>query len=105
MKTIDWSIEKADLKDGLLQVRIKNKGNAHITISRMDVIGKDENDKDLFSKEISGGKILANNSRNHFIEIPPANCLKTRTLSVTVGVEGEVIKTELNVDKSMCNYK
>lgn len=105
VKTVGWSIEKSELTNGILRVKVKNGGNAHIATSKIDVTGKDENDKEVFFKEISGGYILANSSRYHTIEIPQADCLKTRTLNVAVDVEKSVIKTELKVDKSMCAHE
>jgi hypothetical protein len=105
VKKVDWSIEKAELVDSTLRVKIKNGGNTHIAISKMNVTGKDENDKEVFSKEISGGNILANRSRYHSIKILQAECLKTRTLYIAVVVEKSEIKTELNVDKPMCVHE
>jgi len=76
-------IAYADLQHGSVQGRISNDGNAHATVSTVELVGRDAHGAKVFEKTINGWYVLAGQSWDFSTGVGRA-CSKIRTLSVSV---------------------
>jgi fimbrial chaperone protein len=101
----DRSIEKVEIRDGNLLVRVKNGGNAHITVSKIRAKGVDDSGSEFFSREKAGLHILAGASKTYSIELTEEECLNTKSVKVGVEIKSQVMESAVDVDKAKCLHK
>ena len=90
-------IVKLELSKGVLHVGVRNTGNTHFTIKTVTATSGKE-----FTREVAGWYLLAGVTRDHAIELPPADCARLGKLDVTVATEQLELRGTLAVDASMC---
>lgn len=98
-------IEKTELVNGTLIVKVKNSGNTHIMASKIKAVGLDESGEEAFRKEITGWYVLSGISRVFPVEIPSEGCLKAKIIKVTVEDENSKTEASLKTDAVMCAPK
>lgn len=98
-------VEKMELSDGSLRVKVRNKGNSHIIISRVKAKGIDESGAEAFSAESPGWYVLAGGARGFVVDVAKENCLKAKEIKVEAEADKAVISGSLNVDKGLCADK
>ncbi len=98
----EGSVEKAELSQGNLLVRIKNSGNSHFIVSKIKATGQDESGKEAFSKEAAGWYVLSGGSRVFAVEVPKDDCLKAKEIKVEAEAEKLAMNGSLQVDKTLC---
>lgn len=99
------AIEKVELSEGSLKVRVKNSGNIHFIVSKIKAKGIDSSGAEVFSKEIGGWYVLSGISRTFFIDIPREECLKASVIEVSAEVENFKMEGKLDMDKAQCVEK
>lgn len=98
-------IEKMDISEGSLRVRVRNKGNSHIIIGRIKAKGIDEAGADAFAAESAGWYVLAGGARVFAVDVAKTDCLKAKEIKVEAEADKAVISGSLNVDKNLCADK
>lgn len=98
-------IEKMDISEGSLLVRVRNKGNSHIIISRIKAKGIDDSGADAFAAESAGWYVLAGGARVFAVDVAKEDCLKAKEIKVEAEADKAVIAKSLNVDKNLCADK
>lgn len=98
-------IEKMDISEGSLRVRVRNKGNSHIIIGRIKAKGIDEAGADAFAAESAGWYVLAGGARVFAVDVAKTDCLKAKEIKVEAEADKAVISGSLNVDKNLCTDK
>lgn len=96
------SIEKVEIRDGNLLVSVRNEGNAHITVSKIRAVGRDDSGRESFYKERPGLHILAGSSKTYAMEWTQEDCIRTRSVEIEVELDREVIESTLDVDQEIC---
>lgn len=96
------SITKTLLQKGKLAVHINNEGNSHFIIKKIDVRGISSSGEEVFKTETGGGYLHADRSKKIVIEVPPENCLNTKSLEVTVKTDKLSMVDKIVISKEMC---
>jgi len=95
-------IEKIELSKGQVNVRVKNTGNLHFTISSVEIKGKNSKGEEIFSKELSGWYLLSNVSRNYAASVPEGSCKDISTIEIVAKTSRFDISGNLDVVQEMC---
>ncbi len=98
----EWAIEKAELSEGMLLIKIRNGGNSHITVGKMKAKGVDASNQEVFQKEEAGWYVLPGVTRTFGIKIPGKECLKSSAIMVIAEVGESKKEAKLDVDKALC---
>ncbi|NOT98289.1 MAG: molecular chaperone [Sideroxydans sp.] len=104
-KLKDRKIIKLELADGSLSVTVKNAGNSHFVVGKINVKGLDESQSEVFSKEKGGWYVLAGASKAFPVDLPKEDCLKASKVKVEAEAEKDVMTSTLAVDKALCADK
>jgi fimbrial chaperone protein len=96
------SIERLSFSKGILNVRIKNNGNRHFIVGEITASGLDGRDREIFKTSGKGWYVLAGAEKTFQVNIPEADCQKASKLSVSVEVEQNLLKGNLDLDKRQC---
>lgn len=95
-------IEKMDISEGSIRVRVRNKGNSHILLSRIKAKGIDDSGADVFAAESPGWYVLAGGARGFTVDMAKEECLKAKEIKVEAEADKAVIAGSLQVDKNLC---
>lgn len=90
-------IQEPTLDKGRLSVVLKNNGNRHVRITRVNVSADAG-----FSREVAGWYSLAGTERTYALDLPRDVCRKAKTLSVAIEGEGVRADRQLHVDPARC---
>ena len=96
------SYEDARIENGRLQVRIKNSGNTHAIVQKINVTGLDEDGAIVFSKESSGWYVLPGISRAFSFDVAPEECRKASIMQIAGTAGDQPLRGQFNVDKASC---
>lgn len=96
------AIENTELLNGKIIVKVRNNGNSHIMAKKIKAVGLDETGKETFSKEITGWYVLPGISKPFPVDVPSEDCLKSKTIKITVEEEKSKAEANLTVDAAMC---
>jgi len=91
------SIEKIEIADKKLLIKIKNSGNTHAVVQKISVIGSDDKNTDIFKKDISGWYILPGVLKTFAVDISSEECRNAKVADVSVEVEKTVLKAKTNL--------
>lgn len=91
--------QKAEDRRNLV-VRVRNKGNVHISVKKIQATGLDESGKEIFSKEVAGWYVLPGVSGPFAVGISPEDCQQSKVIKVRVETEASSLKAELKMDKT-----
>lgn len=98
----EWAIEKAELSENMLVIKIKNGGNCHITVGKMRAKGIDTSNQEVFQTEDSGWYVLPGVTSTFRIKIPGKECLQSSSIMISVEVGESKKEAKLDVDKALC---
>lgn len=98
----EGKIESVFVKNGKVEVAVKNDGNLHFIITSLSIKGEDSQGKELFSKELGGWYLLNGTSRLYAAEIPPGVCADTARLKLEIKTNRFNLNDKFDMDKSMC---
>lgn len=90
------AIESITLRDGKLNVAVRNPGNLSFRIASVAARGE------AFAAEAGGWYLLAGATRVHTLDIPAEACRRLRRLDVTVKADKLSLEGGLDVDAGMC---
>lgn len=96
------SIEGLSFSKGILNVKIKNNGNRHFIVGEITASGLDGRGKGIFKTSGKGWYVLAGAEKTFQVNIPESDCQKASKLDVTVEVEQNLLKGNLDLNKSQC---
>jgi len=94
------SIASAEVAGGKLHVRVKNSGNTHTVVNKVQASGAAA--KDALSAEAGGWYVLAGATREFTVDLPEKACAKTDLIHVDVQASGGSIKADVQVDAGQC---
>lgn len=95
---VETEIQEPTLEKGRVSLRVRNPGNRHVRITRVNV-----SDDAGFSREVPGWYSLAGTERTYALELPRDVCRRARTLSVAIEGEGLRADRKLSVDPARCS--
>lgn len=95
-------IENIGLSKGLVNVRVKNTGNLHFTISSVEIKGRNSKGEEIFSKQLNGWYLLNNVSRNYSTPVREESCKDISSIETVVETNRFVITRNLDVVQEMC---
>lgn len=101
-QTNRMAIENTELSNGKIIVKVRNNGNSHIMASKIKAAGMDETGKETFSKEITGWYVLPGIAKPFPIDIASEDCLKSKTIKVSVEEEKSKAEAGMDVDAAQC---
>jgi len=96
------NITSFQVQEGKARFKINNGGNLHFIITSLHVKGRDNEGKEIFSKEFGGWYLLGGASRTYETTIPVDICNKLSTLDITGKTDRFTLNSNTPVSKSMC---
>ncbi len=96
------SIEGAELKDGMVVVRVRNSGNTHLVVRKVKASGVSASGAEVFSKDMGGWYVLAGLTRAYGLGVPEKGCLKAAKINVAVEAGKKTLEREVSVVKAAC---
>lgn len=103
----DGVVQSMALSDGGLTVRIRNKGNSHLILSRIKAKGIDAAGAETFVTESPGWYVLAGSARDFAVDVAKEGCLKTKEIKAIAETDADkvAITGSLAVDPALCAEK
>jgi len=95
-------IESFAVRNGKIEVRIKNEGNSHFMIQTTVIKGRNLEDKEVFSRELGGWYLLRGISRIYTIPVPEEICKNLARLDIEVKTDRFNLSGKLDVNQAMC---
>lgn len=89
------------LAHGTLQGRVSNNGNAHATVSTVEIAGRDGSGTKIFQKQINGWYVLPGEDWD-FQAALGRSCARIKTISVTVQSDAGRFDRMLTVSPASC---
>ncbi len=99
---ISPAIENVEVKKGELIVRLKNNGVMHYIPKMIVAAGYDSSGEKIFHKDIHGWYILPGYSRPFTADIPEKECLKIKSIDVSVKLESKSLDKKISIDSASC---
>jgi len=96
------SIEKIEISNGKIAVKVKNGGNKHFIAENISVLGSDSHGKEIFNTGTKGWYVLAGSAVTFEIELPEEDCYKADNVKVSVEAQGATMGKDLVLDSSWC---
>ncbi len=96
------AIEDMSLKNGKIQVSIRNTGNVYFRIYTVTFKGKTSKDEVLYKQEIPGWYLLYGKSRIYGTSIPLDICKRLSVIEVDARTTKIDLNRVLNVSREMC---
>ncbi len=100
--TRSGAIENAKLESGTVKFQVKNTGNAAFSLISVRTSGAGADGAKTFENQAAGWYVLAGGERAYEIAIPPAECLRTKTISLEAKTERDAWKASLAVTPEAC---
>jgi fimbrial chaperone protein len=98
----EGAVESPKLDGGELTFRVRNAGNIAFTLLSVRVSGTGADGATTFEKQADGWYVLAGGVREYGIPLPPADCVRTKTLAIEARTEQETFKASLGVTPESC---
>ena len=95
-------IEKVLLQNGALSIMMKNEGNSHFIIRKINVAGVNDDGKEVFNTATNGGYLLTGVKKSFMIEMSADKCLAAKTLKITIDTDKLSLNDEIDISKEMC---
>jgi fimbrial chaperone protein len=87
---------------GMLEVRLRNEGNAHFQARTIDVDGRDARGERVFSQRIDGWYVLANRERSYDVSVDPSVCAKMHDVQVTATTDAGTVTRRFPIGAASC---
>lgn len=100
--TRSGAIENAKLESGTVKFQVKNTGNAAFSLISVRTSGAGADGSQTFENQAAGWYVLAGGERVYEIAIPPADCQRTKTISLEAKTERDAWKASLAVALEAC---
>ncbi len=97
------SVESVSLEGGKLTIWVKNLGNVHFRINKVDVNGVDVAGRSIFKKSLAGWYVLHGKRKLFEVKVPEEVCKKLKELTISVDTDKEDFSSRLDVKHSMCS--
>ena len=99
----DRKLAGAALTKGGASIDVQNTGNVHFRIDGVKLEGFGDGGAKLFERAVQGWYVLAGGHKKYEVEVPAADCAKTRKLVFTVRLESEeTFQEPLDTPKGAC---
>lgn len=95
-------IVKTVVKDGVLELAVKNTGNAHLIIKAIHIKGADARGGQVFSRDINGWYLLSGVTRLYSTDLAD-KCGAISRIDVEVETSAHVLAGKIDVNKEMCH--
>lgn len=95
-------IEELAAHRGRLSFSVRNAGNVHLLAGEVRVRGIGARDEQLFERRTDGWYVLAGGARDYVLEIPSAECHKTRAVAVEVETEQGSVAERVELPPDGC---
>ena len=96
------TIGSSTMEKGRAVFRVDNNGNTHFIIRTLKVICKNDQGKEIFSKDLGAWYHLSGVSRTYETNIPHSICAKLAKIDVVVKTASNSMKGGLKVTDGMC---
>lgn len=100
--TRSGAIESAKLESGTVKFQVKNTGNAAFSLLSVRASGAGADGSQTFENQAAGWYVLAGGERAFEIAVPPADCLRTKTISLEAKTERDAWKASVAVAPEAC---
>jgi len=101
-EVLDGELIAAELEQGTLHSTLKNTGNVHFRINKVQLNGKDASGAEIFEREINGWYLLAGMSRTYSEEIPLQICQQLQEVEIKILTDQNNFERTIHVDSDMC---
>ena len=90
------------LSNGSLSFTVGNSGNTHFRITSLQVNGFGAGEQRVFSRQATGGYVLAHGSRNYELTVPKAACARVNRMNLSMETDHGKLRRELSVSAADC---
>lgn len=99
----DRKLAGAAVEKGKASIDVQNTGNVHLRVETLKLEGFGDGGAKLFERAVQGWYVLAGGHKRYQVEIPPADCARTRRLVFTLKTDAEEQYQEpLNTPQGAC---
>jgi len=99
---ISGKIIRADLENGAVRIGIRNTGNIHMRVNRIQLTGHDADGNEIFNQSLNGGYLLAGTERQFSDSIPASVCTQVKTVDIQVTSNENTLNGKIDVDQARC---
>jgi fimbrial chaperone protein len=96
------AIENAKLESGTVKFQVRNTGNAAFSLVSVHTSGAGADGTQTFENQAAGWYVLAGGERVYEIDVPAADCRRTKTISLEAKTERDAWKASLAVVPEAC---
>jgi fimbrial chaperone protein len=90
------------LQQGTLSFGLKNTGNVHFRVAKIQLSGMDASGSEVFSQELNGGYLLAGIERSFATVIPKDLCPDLHNIDIQIISDRIHLNGTIDVDKAKC---
>jgi fimbrial chaperone protein len=90
------------IRQGAMSLGLKNTGNVHFRVSKIQISGMDAKGSQVFSRTLDGGYMLAGSERTFAAVIPEDICPDLQDVDIQITSDRIHINGKVDVDKGMC---
>jgi fimbrial chaperone protein len=94
-------LDTLTLSRGTVYGRVSNDGNAHATVSTVDISGRDSTGAKVFDKQINGWYVLAGEDWDFSASLG-RSCSKIKTIAVTVQSDAGRLERTIDASQAGC---
>lgn len=95
--------EKVDLSpDGMVRLTVKNSGNTHFVVGKMNATGYNESDKDTFSVNTSGWYVLPGIAKEFLLKVNYDECVNTKIIKASFEVDKKSYDAQGEINTGKC---
>jgi len=102
VEEIKGAIVQTMIQKGALKIDLKNTGNAHFRVAKIQLSGKNGSGEQVFSQDLDGGYLLAGTARSFGADIPEDICTELRDIDIQVNSDRIHLSGKIDVDRTMC---
>ncbi len=101
-KTVTGEIVNLTLRNGTASFDVRNTGNMHFSVSRIEVVGLGTSGEPIARHGVEGWYVLAGSSRRYDIRLSSADCRNLTALTVEAQSEAGPLRARADVNAEGC---
>jgi fimbrial chaperone protein len=95
-------VSAISLAAGKAALEVQNAGNVHFRVELVRLEGQDKSGAKIFETQVAGWYVLAGGRKPYALEIPRADCARTRKLLAVVKAGDQELRQSLDTPQGAC---
>lgn len=102
VEQVAGSLSEALLEEGAIKLGLRNTGNVHFRVAKIQISGTDRQGAEVFSRQLDGAYLLAGSARTFMTAVPEEVCPQLEEVDIQVTSERIHLGGKIHVDKARC---